>query len=437
MPFLQLHPHVPQPLRVQRYRSSTALSAMAKAPEDMTFEDLEAVCAGYCCRALTVPFVSGALPLGSWSHVNFPMADIEEHDGNPAVHYIHVITRHSMEIFFGDLALQYKNAIMHKDLDLLRRPFGPKVAVPKDTKLQFIVLDSVDGTVTVFKHYIFPQKCKPSFVKNISFGRLYRPNFMSQKSTVGKQILQHCLQNMGGHQFRCFDILTEVAPGHSKTKAFDGVLARKEFDWPLPLTERFYRKWALQMLEEVWNFDVASLVMLGEPNTGKSPLCRSILIESWALPSWGQTLSPNHPWDWLSEGRGRLCCHGRLPRWPRNAACRHQDLEVFSGRRPVRIDGVGSMGSGEMGAKSASCCCSQRLWGQSWWRRSPCAKLAFPKVLGNDRPAISDNASNADVNAILKRSVFIVVTKGFVYHRQNGVNEDPVSIGLPWMALTF
>ena len=77
MPFLKLHPHVPQPLRVQRYRSSTALSAMAKAHEDMTFEDLEAVCAGYCCRALT-PFVSGALPLGSWSHVNFPMADIEE-----------------------------------------------------------------------------------------------------------------------------------------------------------------------------------------------------------------------------------------------------------------------------------------------------------------------------------------------------------------------
>lgn len=116
---------------------------------------------------------------------------------------------------------------------------------------------------------------------------------------------------MGGHQFRCFDTLTEVAPGNSKTKAFDdlededldkgfdflkqnaprsssdlqqlswqtkqrrkrtspiygwphaliekalrclssdGALARKEFDWPLPLTERFYRKWALQMLEEV------------------------------------------------------------------------------------------------------------------------------------------------------------------------------------------
>ena len=27
---------------------------------------------------------------------------------------------------------------------------------------------------------------------------------------------------------------------------------------------------------------------------------------------------------------------------------------------------------------------------------------------------------------MLKRSVFIVVTKGFVYYRQDGVNEDPV-----------
>ena len=109
---------------------------MAKAPEDMTFEDLEGVVAGYCCRALNVPFVSGAVPLGAWNHVNFPMTDVDEHDGNPAVHYIDVITSHSMEISLDDLALQYKNAIVNKDLDLLRHPFGPKVAVSKETKLQ-------------------------------------------------------------------------------------------------------------------------------------------------------------------------------------------------------------------------------------------------------------------------------------------------------------
>ena len=110
---------MPQPLTIQRFRSSSALSAMAKAPEDMTFEDLEGVVAGYCCRALNVPFVSGAVPLGAWNHVNFPMTDVDEHDGNPAVHYIDVITSHSMEISLDDLALQYKNAIVNKDLDLL------------------------------------------------------------------------------------------------------------------------------------------------------------------------------------------------------------------------------------------------------------------------------------------------------------------------------
>ena len=52
--------------------------------------------------------------------------------------------------------------------------------------------------------------------------------------------------------------------------------------------------------------------------------------------------------------------------------------------------------------------------------------LPFQKFWEMIRPAISDNASHADVNAILKRSVFIVVTKGFVYYQQDGVNEDPV-----------
>ena len=42
------------------------------------------------------------------------------------------------------------------------------------------------------------------------------------------------------------------------------------------------------------------------------------------------------------------------------------------------------------------------------------------------RPAVSTNASHADINALLKRSVFIVVTKKFVYFRPDGVNEDPV-----------
>ena len=58
----------------------------------------------------------------------------------------------------------------------------------------------------------------------------------------------------------------------------EGALARKEYAWPLPLTPVFFHTWLLEILEEIWNFDLSALVMLGEPACGKSPLGRSVLM---------------------------------------------------------------------------------------------------------------------------------------------------------------
>ena len=58
----------------------------------------------------------------------------------------------------------------------------------------------------------------------------------------------------------------------------NGLLARKEFKWPLPLTPRCYNAWVLKVLEEIWDFDHSSLIILGEVGMGKSPLERSILM---------------------------------------------------------------------------------------------------------------------------------------------------------------
>ncbi len=58
----------------------------------------------------------------------------------------------------------------------------------------------------------------------------------------------------------------------------EGALARKEFAWPLPLTPVFFQTWLLEILEEIWNFDLSALVMLGEHACGKSPLGRSVLM---------------------------------------------------------------------------------------------------------------------------------------------------------------
>ena len=58
----------------------------------------------------------------------------------------------------------------------------------------------------------------------------------------------------------------------------DGALTRKETQWPIPLTPRFYHSWVLEVLESIWDFDPSAFIMLGEAGVGKSPLGRSVLM---------------------------------------------------------------------------------------------------------------------------------------------------------------
>ena len=60
--------------------------------------------------------------------------------------------------------------------------------------------------------------------------------------------------------------------------ASDGALARKEFDWPIPLTTKYYHSWLLEIMEEIWDLDLSAFTMLGEAGAGKSPLGRSVLM---------------------------------------------------------------------------------------------------------------------------------------------------------------
>ena len=64
----------------------------------------------------------------------------------------------------------------------------------------------------------------------------------------------------------------------SRNLSNDGVLAKKEFSWPLPLTPTHYQPWLLEILESIWDFDMSVFVMLGEPGVGKSPSGRSVLM---------------------------------------------------------------------------------------------------------------------------------------------------------------
>lgn len=149
------------------------------------------------------------------------MTDMEGMDSNPTVHFIEVLTSHHLDTSFADLEVKYKNAIkVNKGLQLLPPPFGLRGKAPADCKIQIVIQEDSGGTHTIFKHLIFPQKCKTSVVRSLVFGHLSKPNYMQSKPSVGRKILQYCLQQMGGRQFRCFDLSADAcAP--KKTKAFD------------------------------------------------------------------------------------------------------------------------------------------------------------------------------------------------------------------------
>ena len=173
---------------------------MPTAPEDMTLEDYNLVCDGMTCRSLASPFTCQA-PQGLFHHPNFPMVPVETTDCNPSVHYLDVVKNYRLDISLADLERKYKDAIINKDLQLLPEP------------------ELTEGSYVIIKHVIFPQKCKLSVMKNLAFGNIHRPLFMNQP-TVGRKILQYCLQNLGGTHFPCFDLGAETAAVKNR-KAFD------------------------------------------------------------------------------------------------------------------------------------------------------------------------------------------------------------------------
>lgn len=188
------------------------------------------------------------------------------------------------------------------------------------------------------------------------------------------------------------------------------------------------------MLEEVWNFDVASLVMLGEPNTGKSPLGRSILMAQCRLnrerfhledkPCLRITPEIDFPrGEAGSVVMGDFLDDPEMQHVGVKISKSFLDVGLFESMAWARW-GAAKWVQNQLRAVAANAYEAYEARVDEGDRLVP--SLPVQKFWEIIRPAISDNASHADVNAILKRSVFIVVTKGFVYHRQNGVNEDPV-----------
>lgn len=305
--------------------------------DDMAFEDFKTQCAGLICRNLTAAEVTPEQLPGHFNCINFPVQDITPQD-KLLVHCFDVIMEYQMPIDFDALIPLYKRSHELGDVSMLPPPFGLKDATSVEAQIQFVVSKHEDGSYSIFKHFIFPHKVMASVFKQMAFGRPKKAMFMSQEAKLGRKIVQYCLERMGGRCFKFSELTSQGMPSKVKAvpfedkddeeidKGFDylskfgprsgaqnqqlrwmtktlknkdsplygwpqalvekalhnltneGVFAKKEFSWPLPLTPTYYQPWLLEILEQIWDFDMSAFVMLGEPGVGTSPLGRSVLM---------------------------------------------------------------------------------------------------------------------------------------------------------------
>ena len=304
--------------------------------EDMTYDDLKEVTEGLTLRSIPAS-VSPELPRSSFEWDAFPKDDFNTSE-SPMVHFYDIIFGYENAIDFDALGKAYKNACDRHGLQLLPDPFGLKKQVSPDTRMQIVILKDTDSNHAILKHMTCPEKVKPNMVRSLVYGTPYRAKWMTQNPKVGRKVLHYCLEGLGGRQFKCFELSSAATRKPAKAGAFedkdddeidagfdyilkygprfasenaqlrwqtkntrkvdspiygwptalvdkdlrnlstDGALARKEFNWPIPLTIPYYQPWLTKILEEMWDFDQSALLLLGEAGVGKSPWGRSILI---------------------------------------------------------------------------------------------------------------------------------------------------------------
>ena len=185
------------------------------------------------------------------------------------MHWLELVTRHPLDFNFDDLSTCYKQAITQGDLRLLPAPFGVKTEVPRDTKLQMVTLQATAPR----KQAAFEELEDEDLDAGFDFLSKHGP-----RSGSDLQQLRWQTKELREKDSPVFGWPQAPVDKALRTLSSDGALARKEFDWPLPLTSTFFRPWVLEILEAVWDFDKSSLVLLGESGAGKSPLGRSVLM---------------------------------------------------------------------------------------------------------------------------------------------------------------
>eukprot|EP00438_Fugacium_kawagutii_P023266 Skav224631 [mRNA] locus=scaffold1903:97011:98423:- [translate_table: standard] len=219
--------------------------------------------------------------------------------------------------------------------------------------------------------------------------------------------------------------------------ASDGALARKEFHWPIPLTVKYYHPWLLKILENIWDFDQSAILLLGEAGIGKSPLGRSILMaqvryNKERFQAEGEPCIRCTPEiDFLRGEPGSILMGDFLD---------DTSLSLLSMKMVKAFLDVGlyeSMAWARWGATKWAQNEPRAVADNTYDDGAPLPpsfiqEVSFETFWKMIRPAFTEQATHAHMDAIFKRAAFMVNSKEHLYYRPAGINTNPVSrISMP------
>ncbi|OLP82650.1 hypothetical protein AK812_SmicGene36685 [Symbiodinium microadriaticum] len=132
-----------------------------------------------------------------------------------------VISNHSLDIDFAYLEKAFFDANRDSNFSQLPQPFDFKGGLPKGMKFQIFIYPRQDGGRYIIKHFVCTLKCKPAIFNSGVYGKAYVYNWRSTDAKVGKKIIQYTLENLGGRQYKVFDLLSYTTPAKFNLSRFE------------------------------------------------------------------------------------------------------------------------------------------------------------------------------------------------------------------------
>ncbi|CAE7362281.1 unnamed protein product [Symbiodinium sp. CCMP2592] len=214
--------------------------------------------------------------------------------------------------------------------------------------------------------------------------------------------------------------------------ATDGALAKKIEEWPIPFTSTFYHTWVLDIFEKVWDFDTSALVLLGEAGAGKSPLGRSVLMAQ-VRHNQIRFSSRQKPCirctpeiDFLRGEQGHVAMGDFLDdttiKWLSNKMLKSLlDVGLYEAMSWARWGAVKWVQNQPRAVADNTFDEDYKVKTESFLPSVPHEE--FSNII---KPAFGPDITKAHMNAIFKRSVFVVNTDTHIYYRKAGINQDRI-----------